>query len=167
MSSKYVAVLTVESSTTINAPRPVVRDALLGFASYPEWTKNFVTNVELLDAEHNLLPDQRAVPSTGSWVRVTATLPDSTSTHINDELLIDYDANVGTLAWHYEGFFGMLKSERFQTLEEAEDGTTVYKTRSDFWGPAAWPLKWTSAVGLQAGFDAFGKELKARAEALK
>ncbi|KZV65268.1 hypothetical protein PENSPDRAFT_690051 [Peniophora sp. CONT] len=167
MDSEHKAVVAVSSSTAINAPRHVVRDVLLGFASYPEWSKSFVSQVVLLDSKRKPLADQRTPAATGSWVRVTACLPNTTSTHVNDEVILELDAETGTLAWRYVGYWGALTAERIQTLHEAEDGTTVYKTHEDFWGPFAWILKWTSVPNLQAAFDVFGKELKERAESLK
>ena len=124
------------------------------------------SSVVQLDAQHNPLPDQHSTPAPGSWVRVTACLPNTTDVHVNDEEIIALDVDNATLAWRYEGYWGLLKAERIQTLHEEEDGTTVYKTHEDFWGPFAWLLKWTSVANLQAAFDTFGRELKDRAEAL-
>ncbi|GGR51832.1 hypothetical protein GCM10008959_11420 [Deinococcus seoulensis] len=135
---------------TVQAPLERVFDLLVDFSAYGSWNP-FV--VEVTGASR-----------AAEGVRMRFKLPWRGGRFMySDELVTRVQPPAGgaaLVAWRYDSplaRWGLLRSERVQTLRQLPNGGAAYATEEVFHGPAASlvPMRW-----VQAGFEAQARALR-------
>lgn len=135
---------------TVQAPLERVFDLLVDFSAYGRWNP-FVVDVTGASRAAEGVRMRFKLPWRGdrfmySDERVTRVQPPADGAAL--------------VAWRYDSplaRWGLLRSERVQTLRQLPDGVTAYATEEVFYGPASAlvPVRW-----VQAGFEAQARAIR-------
>jgi len=145
--------LTVYTRTHIAAPPGVVWGALVDFETYAEWN-SFTSAIE------------GGSPVVGADLMLTVHMKAGDAGRAQPERVVHVEAP-RAVAWTETGLPDwLLRATRWQVLEAAADGGTVYHSLEVFRGPLAWWLEWSGILGqVQEGFERQSAGLKQYAEA--
>ncbi|ESK90891.1 hypothetical protein Moror_16477 [Moniliophthora roreri MCA 2997] len=166
----------VSASTLINAPIDEVWQVLLDLPKYPEWNpfarKQVVTNALFI-------PIDDQTPKEGGYMLITTQIPpiegpidaNTPGNLLNTRISGEKITHINTpepyqAAWKFHPSADIaLSAERWSVLSVFE-GQTYYETREVFDGLLAPLVESTQGDGLQKGFHAQAKALKARLESM-
>ncbi|WP_084047645.1 SRPBCC domain-containing protein [Deinococcus hopiensis] len=135
---------------TVQAPLERVFELLVDFGAYGRWNPFVVDVTGASRAAEGVQMRFRLLWREGRYIhsdeRVTRVQPPADGAAL--------------VAWRYESAlarWGLLRSERVQTLRRLPNGHTAYTTEEVFHGPAAAfvPVHW-----VQAGFEAQARAMK-------
>ena len=135
-----------EARITIQAPREVIWSVLTNAAEFPSW------NTTVTKLEGDIAP--------GRKLKIWTTVAPGKA----------FPAKVAAIeenrqmTWSFSAPLGMFKGARTFTLTE-KDGAIEFHTREEFSGWMAGPIT-KKMPDLQPSFDAWARDLKARAEQL-
>lgn len=150
---------------------PAVWSALTNFPLYPTWNP-FVRSAVVAIPLNSTVPPQYPVEGYHLFLRtqipalplpVDETTPDNPlHTQFASENITHVQEELGRLAWAYmAGVVNLaLQAERWQAVSDLGNGTVLYESREEFYGPAAVALKALMGKALQESFDAQGLGLK-------
>jgi len=165
-------VFSVYASTAIHAPPQAVYDAILDVRKWKEWN-TFVPEVTITSHPHSHSKDIKMTEGVNMTFHVKMkpdeqpTTSKETCTHVSH---VHTRANHGppaitTIRWNLHnaaimtpGF--LIKAERTNEIEEAEDGTTRYRTWQTFGGWASNLVKSRYEQVLQDRFKDWCRDLK-------
>ncbi|KZV65030.1 hypothetical protein PENSPDRAFT_690226 [Peniophora sp. CONT] len=170
MSEQNQGVFSVSSSIVIDAPPSVVWKVILDFPAYKEWN-SFVRVQTKLDKSKKPFADQTTPIELGTFLRLGSHIPptmdESISLTRSDEVITELDPTNFRVAWKFlPPVPGILNAERWQQLEETEDGKTKFETKETFYGPVAYVVRWMLRDKLQNAFEVYADDLKKRSESL-
>ncbi|EPS98875.1 hypothetical protein FOMPIDRAFT_1031190 [Fomitopsis schrenkii] len=155
---KFAGVVSLQASSTIDAPIEKVWDVLCNFQSYAEW----LTKEPLSDQ----------TPRDGAYMVMAVHIPPSSDpsrrpdSHPLEQITaVDHDNY--RIAWRNCMPSWLVNAERWQALSVTEDGKTLYETREVMGGIGAYFIRWFLYKNLQLGFQAVADGLKKRAEQLQ
>ena len=135
---------------TVQAPLERVFELLVDFSAYGRWNPFVVEVTGASRAAEGVQMRFRLLWREGRYIqsdeRVTRVHPPA--------------GGAALVAWRYDSplaRWGLLSSERVQTLTRRPDGHTAYTTEEIFHGPAAAlvPVRW-----VQAGFEAQARAMR-------
>lgn len=165
----------VYASVRIDAPPQAVYDAILAIDHWNEWN-TFVPAVKVTKHPHSHTKHLTMMPGTFMTFTVQMTPSEQTTskevcTHVGQlKLRKEHPEHPVThIRWSMDnansfipGF--VVKAERTNEIEEAEDGTTLYRTWETFGGWASGKIRKKYGAAMRDRFAESSNELKAYVE---
>ncbi|KAH9809325.1 hypothetical protein Tdes44962_MAKER06186 [Teratosphaeria destructans] len=167
-------VFSIYSSCTIRAPPKAVYDAILDVQKWKEWN-TFVTDVTITSHPHSHKKDLKMTDGTYMTFHSQMTPKERADSkevcsHIGRlKTKEDHPPRVTRIRWdfHNAGYLApafVIKAQRVNEIEEAEDGTTLYRTWETFGGWAAKTIKKKYEEALKDNFARWSRDLKGYVE---